>query len=135
MKRPHFLTLITLCFPLFFSQTASAQTDAWRQVEIQGLGFVTGLVFHPITGELYNRTDVGGLFRWDGEQDRWISLTDRYARQKSGFPEQVESIALDPQTPWTIYAVMGDNLADHIDDQTAIIKSVDNGETLSLIHI
>lgn len=135
--RRNIICLILLFSSLpFFSTSAQAnpeQLNRWNQVDIRGLGFVTGILFHPITGELYSRTDVGGLFRWDSTAERWINLTDRYARNQGGFPQQVESFALDPVTPWTIYAVMGDNLPDFNDEPTTIIKSRDNGATWEVL--
>ncbi|HEX8531997.1 MAG TPA: hypothetical protein VF646_18310, partial [Cytophagales bacterium] len=52
-----------------------AQSYAWKNVNLQGMGFVTGLVAHPTTANLvYARTDVGGLFRWNAASNSWTPL-------------------------------------------------------------
>lgn len=66
---------------------------AWRSVDIRGMGFVTGVVSHPMAPHhLYVRTDVGGALRWDRAGQAWIPLTDTV-------DNSIESIAFDPGAP------------------------------------
>ncbi len=44
---------------------SSTAAYSWRNVEIEGGGFVPGLVFHPrARNVLYARTDIGGAYRF-----------------------------------------------------------------------
>lgn len=56
--------------------TAAAAT--WKNVNIGGGGgFVPGIVFHPNSkGVAYARTDIGGLYRLNPDDDSWTPLTD-----------------------------------------------------------
>jgi hypothetical protein len=93
--------------------TPSAWTQAqpydWKNVEIRGGGFVTGVVFHPSVPDLvYARTDVGGAYRWDAATGRWIALNDDIGGLNNEFMTQgVLSLALDPTNPHRVYLATG----------------------------
>jgi hypothetical protein len=54
----------------------------WRNVQILGGGFVTGVTFSPLVkGLLYARTDVGGAYRLDPGSAEWVPLTDWLGRK------------------------------------------------------
>jgi len=55
------------------AQTASY---VWRNAPVGGGGFVTGIVTHKTSGDRYCRTDVGGAYRWDAANNKWIQLLD-----------------------------------------------------------
>jgi anti-sigma-K factor RskA len=59
---------------------ASAQGTtpyAWKNVQIQGGGLVSGVVYHPARKNLvYARTDVGGIYRWVPATQTWLALND-----------------------------------------------------------
>ena len=86
-----------------------AQTYNWKQVQIHGGGFVTGILFHPNEpGLMYCRTDIGGSYRWNPTNDTWISLLDFV-----GYPNNewsligTESIGLDAQDTNRLYLSCG----------------------------
>jgi xyloglucan-specific exo-beta-1,4-glucanase len=100
----------------------------WTNVNLQGMGWVTGIESHPLEADLaYVRTDVGGVFRWTGR--RWIPLMDRYG---FGFSKatiaslDVESIALDPENTNVVYAALGATGTD-----SDIYRSSDRGQSWS----
>ncbi|AFY66524.1 carbohydrate-binding protein [Geitlerinema sp. PCC 7407] len=98
----------------------------WRNVAIGGMGFVTGIVIHPQDPEVvYARTDVGGLFRWEEGEQRWVALMDGLPRsQRSRYG--IESVALDPTDPQTVYVAAGMYLRQ---DTSDILRSRDGGRT------
>ena len=91
----------------------------WRNVNIQGMGYVTGLVVAPSAPyDVYVRTDIGGAYRFDRGKNRWLPLMDMFDTSFSKGGVGVESIAVDPQKPERVYAAV-----DHIND-----KFDDNGK-------
>lgn len=109
-------------------------TFEWQSVEINGGGFVPGIIFHPASpGLLYARTDVGGLYRWDEETKRWKQLFDFLRRDQSDYMG-VLSIALDPSDPKRIYAMTGKYTQDWA-GYGAILISEDYGETWTIVNL
>jgi xyloglucan-specific exo-beta-1,4-glucanase len=106
---------------------AEQKTDyQWRNVQIEGMGFVTGLVIHPTVPDLiYIRTDAGGAFRWDSANHHWLPLMDQLESINYN-PYSVESIALDPQNPDVVYVAVGDYTKE---PKGEILKSTDRGES------
>lgn len=93
---------------LSFAAQAQTSTFAWKNVNIQGMGYVTGLVIHPLPPhDIYIRTDVGGAYRYDRAAERWLPLMDRFGTAESAFG--VESIAVDPNDANTLYAAVAMN--------------------------
>ncbi|KAA2302469.1 hypothetical protein FY526_19675, partial [Clostridioides difficile] len=60
--------------------TAAAPSEAyeWKNVVTgAGGGFVPGIIFNESEKDLiYARTDIGGAYRWNAADERWIPLTD-----------------------------------------------------------
>ncbi len=108
--------------PAAGNETLGGAGYRWRNVDIRGMGFVTGGVVHPLgQGDeplVYVRTDVGGIYRWQGTG--WRQLLD-------GVPgyDQIESLALDPQDPQLLYAAAAG----------AILRSGDRGQTWAVIPL
>jgi len=99
----------------------------WKNVAILGGGFVTGVVFSPVTaGVIYARTDVGGAYRWDPSAKVWIPITDQFER-KSNFLG-IESIAADPVDDKKVYAAAGTYTASWAGNG-AMLRSKDRGAT------
>ncbi len=100
----------------------------WKNVVMQGGGFVSGLVFHPTQRDLlYARTDVGGAYRWDAARSQWIPLNDDIGRDFSQLLGVV-SLALDPRDPQRLYLAGGSYLPAW-GDPAAILWSSDQGTT------
>ena len=104
----------------------------WESVNTQGMGYVTGLVIHPLAPyDIYVRTDVGGAYRFDRANQRWMPLLDRFGPQESEH-YGVESIAIDPQSLDTVYiavphgrTVSGSNVS----NPAEVMVSHDKGAT------
>ncbi|HWA73361.1 MAG TPA: hypothetical protein VG937_13540 [Polyangiaceae bacterium] len=106
-------------------------TYNWRNVIIQGGGFVTGLLFSPVkAGIFYARTDVGGAYRYDTATRSWIPLTDWVSR-KDGSYMGIESIAPDPVNADRVYMAIG-MYAQTWAGPGAFARSDDQGKTWKL---
>ncbi|HBY64090.1 MAG TPA: hypothetical protein DEH78_30070 [Solibacterales bacterium] len=95
---------------LFASLAATGQSTyqpfAWRNVNLQGMGFVTVLTIHPkAPHDIYAGTDVGGAYRYDRAADRWIPITDRIGTEGPG-SYGIEALAVDPTNVNVVYAAM-----------------------------
>lgn len=78
----------------------------WRNANIQGMGYVTGLVIHPDTRRapnlIYIRTDVGGAYRYLPASNSWRPLLDRFGTQAQK-AYGVESVALAASDPRKVF--------------------------------
>lgn len=100
----------------------------WRNVQIGGGGFVTGLVFHPTErGLYYARTDVGGAYRWDDGAQRWIPLTD-WLGMDDWHLTGIDGLALDPSDPERVYLAAGIYNRPEM-PTAALLRSADRGAT------
>jgi hypothetical protein len=91
----------------YVSQYKESGKYIYKPISVPGGGFVTGFVFHPsVPNILYCRTDIGGTYRYDFENDSWISLID-HATDVNVWETYPLSIALDAQNPSYIYAMVG----------------------------
>ena len=99
-----FQALALLAWLLPAARSESVQLFQWKNVNIQGMGYVTGLVVQPAAPfDVYIRTDVGGAYRFDRPSSNWIPLLDGLATQ-AGIG--AESVAVDPGTPSRLYVVI-----------------------------
>jgi len=102
----------------------------WLSVAIGGGGFVSGLVFHPSErGLLYARTDVGGAYRWDAAQQRWIALTDWLGAEDENLMG-IDGMAVDPNDPEALYLAAGTYMHERAGN-AAILRSHDRGRTFA----
>lgn len=98
----------------------------WRNVAIEGGGFVPGIVPHPTAPDLlYVRTDVGGAFRFDPAADRWIALNDDIDRAHAEWTG-ITSLAVDPHHPDRLYLAAG-AYPQVWGDPGALLRSDDRG--------
>ncbi|MBV9791229.1 MAG: xyloglucanase [Chloroflexi bacterium] len=127
---------LVVCLLGVFAQAAGAQSIdggrqryTWRNVEIVGGGFVTGIVFNPTQRDLvYARTDIGGAYRLDPTTRRWIPLTDWVSSEEWNLLG-IESLATDPVDPRRVYLAAGTYTNDWSPMNGAILRSKDQGAT------
>ncbi|HEY6914983.1 MAG TPA: hypothetical protein VI413_09930, partial [Paludibacter sp.] len=123
-----FLYLVLACSSVLIN----AQTYTLKNSPIGGGGFVTGIVSHQTSGDRYCRTDVGGAYRWDATNNKWIQLLDWINESESGF-YGVDALAIDPQNANNVYMLCG---LDYVNSgRTAILKSTDKGNTFTYTDV
>ncbi|MBE8991532.1 WD40/YVTN/BNR-like repeat-containing protein [Nostoc sp. LEGE 12450] len=127
------LTIVVTFKPL--KPTRSATSDYhWTNVSIGGGGYVTGVYLHPLERDLaYIKTDIGGFYRWNSKDYKWIPLTDKFSLQQSNYYGG-EALALDPNNPNILYIAAGKYTASWSRLGT-IFKSSDRGQTWTKLKI
>ncbi|WP_346837650.1 hypothetical protein [Microbulbifer sp. SAOS-129_SWC] len=119
--------LLTFTTCTTFSACAASAAPAsddyhWRSVTVGAGGFAPDIIFSRAEkGLAYLRTDMGGAYRWDSGQQRWLPLQDQMA-ESSYFG--IESIAADPRNPERVYMAAGM----YKGAPAAILRSDDRGE-------
>ncbi|WP_202970554.1 sialidase family protein [Saccharothrix sp. ALI-22-I] len=103
---------------------------AWRNAEVVGGGFVSGIVFSQSErGLVYARTDIGGVYRLDKRTKRWIPLLDWVDWDHYGHTGVI-SVATDEVDPDRVYAAVGTYTIPEWDPTMgAILRSADRGRT------
>ena len=117
--------------PLMAAAADSIESSMdWDTLNIAGGGFVSGI----ITGDdqMYARTDVGGAYRYDYEQKKWVQLLGFLNDADRGFLS-VDAMCVDPNDDDTLYLLCG--CAYFSDARTAIFRSRDAGETFEEIDV
>ncbi|HZF90668.1 carbohydrate-binding protein [Streptomyces sp.] len=115
------------------SQAAKAGAPAaapykWKNAQVVGGGYVSGLVFNQREqGLLYARTDMGGAYRWNARAEKWIPLTD-WLGEKDWNLLGIDSLATDPVDPDRLYLGAGTYTNDWAGNG-AILRSTDRGRT------
>jgi xyloglucan-specific exo-beta-1,4-glucanase len=120
--------VITISF-LFLLQILVAQVN-WKNVSTLGMGYVDGLTINPINNAKYVRTDVGGIFKFDDVNQKWINLFDNLISMNQRDISSVESFAIDKTTSGNnqvIYALTG-----NYGYRSYLLKSVNNGQTWTI---
>ncbi|KAH8594573.1 hypothetical protein B0O99DRAFT_513709 [Bisporella sp. PMI_857] len=118
---------------------AAAHSEAafsWNNVRLGGGGgFVSGIVFHPKTqGVAYARTDIGGLYKLNSD-DSWRAVTDDITQDGTWHNWGIDALALDPQNAQVVYAALGMYTNFFENDNGAIAKSTDQGNTWSFSNL
>jgi xyloglucan-specific exo-beta-1,4-glucanase len=124
------LVLLTVCL---FLGNQGIKARQFGYVEIGGGGFVTAIIGCPTEPDLfYAKTDVGGVFRWQENMQSWKPLFEWVAYNQTSYLG-VESLAIDPQSPNKLYALVGTEYWDG--GKTAILRSDDYGETFKITDV
>ena len=112
-----------------FAHDLPSEAYDWRNATVGGGGFAPNIVFSTIEPNLaYLRTDMGGAYRWDANDQRWIPLQDGTA---VGSYMGVESVAPDPIDPETVYLAAGMGRW----GEAAIWRSHDRGATWAVFPV
>lgn len=106
----------------------------WKNVQIVGGGFVTGIIFHPKEkGLCYSRTDIGGAYRRDPITMKWEPLLDWLSYEDLNLMG-VESITVDPSDPNRLYLACGTYTNPNVPNG-AILISNDKGKTFKRVNV
>lgn len=126
-------SLYALLLLLYVSNFQAASAQSFGNVAMGGGGFVSGIITSRIEPNLlYARTDVGGAYRWDNTNSKWIPLLDWASTSQTGFMG-VESLAIDPVNSNNLYMLVGTSYFNG--GKTAILKSGDKGNTFTTIDV
>lgn len=97
----------------------------YHNLPIPGGGYVTGFLFHKKKkGLLYIRTDIGGTYRFNREQDRWISLIPHVTMENLSETFPI-AMAVENDRPNMLYIACGIN---HKEKSGVLAISDDYGE-------
>ena len=119
---------ISLCIA---GNPVKAQT--YGSVAIGGGGFVSGIIPSKTEANLiYARTDVGGAYRWDNANSRWIPLLDWVSSGQTSYLG-VESLAIDPVNSNNLYMLVG--IPYFNGGITAILRSTNKGNSFSVTDV
>ncbi len=128
------LTLLFLVLPFLpaAQEPVPSQPHVWKNVQIVGGGFVSGIIHHPRVRDVtYARTDMGGGYRLDPRDGSWIPLMDfMRSYQETG----VESVALDPNDAQRVYFAVGTDASDWAGNGK-LHRSSDQGKTWEILPL
>ncbi|MFC6086011.1 WD40/YVTN/BNR-like repeat-containing protein [Sphaerisporangium aureirubrum] len=111
------------------SAGTSPERYIFNNVRIGGTGFVSGIVFSQARkGLAYSRTDVGGMYRWDGAAESWTPLLDWVDWDHWGHMG-VASVAASPSQANKVWAAVGMYTNGVDPNNGAVLRSNDRGET------
>ncbi|MGI5269153.1 cellulose binding domain-containing protein [Nonomuraea sp. CA-218870] len=121
--------LVTAVVRMTPVSAVAADPYNFKNVRIDGGGFVPGIVFNPTERDLiYARTDIGGAYRWNESSKSWTPLLDWVGWDKWGW-NGVISLATDPVQTNRLYAAVGMYTNDWDPNNGAILRSTDKGDT------
>jgi photosystem II stability/assembly factor-like uncharacterized protein len=112
-----------------YGLTLQAQTYRWKNVEIGGGGFVSGIITSPTCKNLmYARTDVGGAYRWNASDKTWIPLNEDLTSDQWSW-QGIESLAIDPTDSNKVYIAAGMYTNGWSSAKAVVMRSSDKGAT------
>lgn len=123
--------LVASVLALTAAPHTQAQSYRWGNVAMGGGGYVTAVIPSKTQRNLfYARTDVGGAYRWDATNSKWIPLLDSFSEDDIGL-YHVESMALDPKNNAVVYAMAG--VTYYSNGKSVVMRSTDYGATWSRV--
>lgn len=105
---------------------------SYSQLAMGGGGFVSGVFSTSEEGLYYARTDVGGAYRWDSTQDKWVSLSYNITQEDVGLMG-IDGMAIDPDEPKNIYLLAGTSYFSS--GKTCVMISKDYGSTFETVDV
>jgi hypothetical protein len=123
--------LAAVAVPLAAGPAAAQAADPyeWNNVEIVGGGFVPNIIFNESEQNLiYARTDIGGAYRWNQSNQRWVPLLDWVGWDNWGW-NGVSSLATDPVDPNRVYVAAGMYTNEWDPNNGAILRSTNRGNS------
>ncbi|MFE9749064.1 cellulose binding domain-containing protein [Saccharothrix saharensis] len=129
------MALLAMALPLMIASSgaraalaAPVQPYTFKNVEIGGGGFVSGIVFNEGAKDVvYARTDIGGAYRWNQSTGRWEPMLDWVGADRWGHTG-VAALAADPVDTDRVYAAVG-TYTNSWDGNGAVLRSRDRGRT------
>lgn len=113
--------------------TATPAGDwSYGQLAMGGGGYVTGVFSTSEEGLYYARTDVGGAYRWDDSQGKWLSLAYGVTEENVGMMG-IDGLAVDPDEPNKLYLIAGTSYFSN--GRTWVLISKDYGDTFEEVEI
>lgn len=114
---------------------ATTGSYRWRNVRIDGGGFVPGIIFNAKQKDLiYARTDIGGAYRWSPQTETWVPLLD-WVGQRNWSYNGVVSMASDEVDPSRVYALVGMYTTSWDPNKGAVLRSRDQGKTWQVTEL
>ena len=97
-----------------------------------GGGFVSAVIASNVEeGVFYARTDVGGAYRWDNADSRWVSMMDWVDFSELGLLG-VEALAVDPKSKGAVYMMAGTSYFSSA--RSAFLRSSDYGKSWEVLY-
>ncbi|MGY5765218.1 xyloglucanase [Brachybacterium sp. DNPG3] len=121
----------TTAAPAVATELADAASSdyTWSNAQIEGGGFVPGIIYNPTEeGLVYARTDIGGAYRLDRASDTWVPLLDEVGWDDWGY-NGVMSLSTDPVETNRVYVAVGMYTNEWDPNNGAILRSDDYGQT------
>jgi photosystem II stability/assembly factor-like uncharacterized protein len=107
----------------------------WKNVKIVGGGMIPGIIFNTARKDIaYVRTDMGGAYRWNPENESWIPLTDFAGIEDYG-RLGIASIATDPVEPNRVVIASGTYTNDWDGTPSQMLVSEDYGDTFTRVNM
>lgn len=105
---------------------------SYSQLAMGGGGYVTGVFSTSQEDLYYARTDVGGAYRWDEGQGKWISLSYGVTEENVGMMG-IDGLAVDPDEPNKLYLVAGTSYFSS--GRTWVLISDDYGDSFEEVEV